>query len=58
MDNQPAFNKYKAVTFMCSSFPKIEDQCKQAMKEAIEKAFENKLHQAKTIKTNLMNLFK
>ena len=58
MDNQPVFNKYKAVTFMCSSFPKIEDQCKQAMKEAIEKAFENKLHQAKTIKTNLMNLFK
>ena len=40
MDNQPVFNKYKAVTFMCSSFPKIEDQCKQAMKEAIEKAFD------------------
>ena len=58
MDNQPVFNKYKAVTFMCSSFSKIEDQCKQAMKEAIEKAFKNKLHQAKTKQTSWIFLSK
>ena len=43
MDIQPVFNEYKAVAYMCFDFSKTEDQCSQAMKEAVREAFENNL---------------
>ena len=43
MDIQPVFNEYKAVTYMCQYLPKIEDQCSQAMKQAVKEGFENNI---------------
>ena len=39
MDIQPVFNHYKAVTCMCSYLSKQEDECSQAMKQAVKEAF-------------------
>lgn len=34
IDNQPAFNHYKAVKYMCDYFPKTEEWISESMKEA------------------------
>ena len=49
MDIKPAFNEYKAVTYMCSYFSKFEDECSLAMRQAAKEAFENNLSNYKTI---------
>ena len=41
MDIQPVFIHYKAVTYMCSYLSKQEDECSQAMKQAVKEAAEN-----------------
>ena len=47
---QLVFNKYKALTYICSCFSKSEDQCTQAMKEEAKEAFENNLRHDETMK--------
>ena len=42
MDIQPVFHEYKAVTYMCQSFSRCEDQCSETMKQTTKKVFENK----------------
>ena len=51
MDIKPVFNDYKAVTYMCQSFSKTEDQCSQAIKQTPKEAFENNMHHHDTMKT-------
>ena len=36
---------------MCQYFPKTEDQCSQAMKQAAKEAFENNMHHHDAMKT-------
>ena len=36
---------------MCQYFSKTEDQCSQAVKQAVKKAFKNNLHHQGTMKT-------
>ena len=43
MDIQPVFNHYKVVTNMCSYLSKQEEECSQAMKQAVKEVFENNL---------------
>ena len=40
MNIQPVFNHYKAVTYMSTYFPKSENECPVAMKQATIDAFE------------------
>ena len=51
IDIQPVFNEYKAVTSMCQYFSKTEDQCSQAMRQAVKEAYENNMHHHDTMKT-------
>ena len=51
IDIQPVFNEHKAVAYLCQYFPKTEDQCSQAMKQAAKEAFENNMHHHDTMKT-------
>ena len=51
IDTQPVFNEHKAVAYLCQHFPKTEDQCSQAMKQAAKEAFENNMHHHDTMKT-------
>ena len=39
IDIQPVFNHYKAVTYMCASLSKSEDETSEAMKQAAKEAF-------------------
>ena len=50
MDIKPVFNYDKAVTYMCQYFSKTEDRCSQAIKQAVNDAFENNMHHHDTIK--------
>ena len=43
MDIPPVFNHYKAFNCMCSYLSKQEDECSQAMKQAVTEAVENNL---------------
>ena len=43
IDIQPVFNHYKAVAYMCAYLSKSEDQCSQAMSQALKEAFEDEL---------------
>ena len=43
MDIQPVFNYYKAITYMCSYMLKQEDECSQAMKQAVKESAESQL---------------
>ena len=40
MDIQPVFNHYKAVSYMCAYLSKREDECSQAMREAVKESLE------------------
>ena len=40
MDIQPVFNHYKAVSYMCAYLSKTEDECSQAMSEAVKESLE------------------
>ena len=40
IDIQPVFNYYKAITYMCNYLSKEEDECLQAMKQALKEALE------------------
>ena len=51
MDIQPVFNYYKAITYMCSYMSKQEDECSQAMKQAVKEAAESHLDSYQQIKT-------
>ena len=51
IDIQPVFIVHKAVAYLCQYFPKTEDQCSQAMKQAAKEAFENNMHHHDTMKT-------
>ena len=51
MDIQPVFNHYKAITYMCSYLSKQEDECSQAMKQAVREAYESKLDSYQQMKT-------
>ena len=51
MEILPVFNEYKAVTYICQYFFKIEDQCSQAIKQAAKEALENNMHHHDTMKT-------
>ena len=42
MDIQPVFNEYKAITYLCKYLTKSEDECSQAMKQALNEGKENK----------------
>ena len=43
LDIQPVFNQYKAVSYVCAYLSKTEDACSEAMKIAIQEAFEKSL---------------
>ena len=43
IDIQPGFNHYKAVSYMCAYLSKSENECSQAMSQALKEAFEDKL---------------
>ena len=51
MDIQPAFNEYKAVTYMCQYFSKTEVRCSQAMKQPAKEVSGNNMHHHDTLKT-------
>ena len=52
MDIQPAFNEYKAVTYVCQYFSKTEDRCSQAMKHVGKEALRTTcINHHDTIKT-------
>ena len=40
IDNQPVFDYYKAVTYVCSYLPKQEDECSHAVKQAFKEPLE------------------
>ena len=40
IDIQPVFDYYKAATYMCSYLSKQEDECSQAMKQALKESLE------------------
>ena len=40
MDIQPVFNHCKAVTYMCEYLSKTENECSQAMSEAVKESLE------------------
>ena len=40
MDIQPVFNHCKAVAYMCAYLSKSENECSDAMKQAVRDAFE------------------
>ena len=42
IDIQPVFNYYKAVTYMCSYLSKQEDECSQAMKQALQESLKKR----------------
>ena len=52
MHIQHVLGEDKAVTYMYQSFSKTEDQCSQAIKQALKEAFKNKMHHHDTMKTN------
>ena len=41
IDIQPVLNYYKALTYMCSYLSKEEDECSQAMKQALKETLES-----------------
>ena len=43
LDIQPVFNHYKAVAYMCAYLSKSEDECSEAMNQAVKEAFEHNL---------------
>ena len=49
-DIKPVFNEYNTVKYMFQYFSKIEDQCSQAMKQAVKEAFGNNMHHHGTMK--------
>ena len=42
LDIQPVFNHYKVIGYMCVYLSKSEDECTQAMSQAVKDAFEKK----------------
>ena len=50
IDNQPVFNEYEALAYMCSCFSKSEGKYSFAMKQAPQEAFDTKLDQFNTMK--------
>ena len=50
MDIQSVFNHYKALT-LCSYLSRQEDECSQAMKQAVKEAVENDLGNYQRIKS-------
>ena len=42
LDIQPVFDKYKAIAYMCAYLSKSEDECTNAMKDAMKDALQNK----------------
>ena len=53
IDIQPVFNHYKAVAYMCTYISKSEDECSQAMRQALKEAFEDK--QMKSVAQKYIN---
>ena len=51
LDIQPVFNHYKAVAYMCSYLSKSEDECSQAMSQAVKEAFEHNLDNYQQMKS-------
>ena len=51
IDIQPVFNYYKAVAYMCAYLSKSEDECSQAMSQALKEAFEDKLDNYQQMKS-------
>ena len=51
LDIQPVFNHYKAVAYMCSYPSKSEDECSQAMSQAVKEAFEHNLDNYQQMKS-------
>ena len=51
IDIQPVFNHYKAVAYMCAYLSKSEDECSQAMNQAVKEAFEDKLDNYQQMKS-------
>ena len=51
LDIQPVFNHYKAVAYMCAYLSKSEDECSQAMSEAMKDAFEKQLDNYEQMKS-------
>ena len=52
VDMQAVLTEYKAVTYMYQFFKKIQDQCSQAIKQALKEAFKNNMHYHDITKTN------
>ena len=43
IDIQPVFNHYKAVAYICACLSKREDECSQAISQALKEIFDDKL---------------
>ena len=51
IDIQPVFNHYKAVAYMCANLSKSENECPQAMSQAVKEASEDKLDNYQQMKS-------
>ena len=51
LDIQTVFNHYKAVACMCAYLSKCEDECSQAMSQAVKDAFEQNLDNYQQMKS-------
>ena len=49
-DIQPVFNHYKAIAYMYSYLSKSEDECSQAMSQAVLEVFEHNLNNYQQMK--------
>ena len=51
IDIQPVFNHSKAAAYICAYLSKSEDECSQAISQALKEAFEDKLDSYQQIKS-------
>ena len=54
MGIQSVFNHYKTVTYVCSHLSKPENDCSQAMNQAVKEAVENNLDMHTLLKENVL----